>query len=126
MVRELWRSTDGGGGGVVWRGCFSTPILYSRGGRADLILRMGVAGDEGGMNVSLLCFGCRGLRISDGWESTRTSAVEASAREVRCLDGGEVASHPRLPARAASGDLPNRDDKEGIDVASVHVERRIC
>jgi hypothetical protein len=35
------------GGGVVWRGCLSPTILYSRGGPATLILGMGAA-DGGG------------------------------------------------------------------------------
>jgi hypothetical protein len=35
------------GVGVVWRGRFSAPILYSRGGVAVMILRMGAAGGEG-------------------------------------------------------------------------------
>jgi hypothetical protein len=90
------------GGGAMWIGRFSAPILYSRGGCAVLILRMGAA-DGGGMNVTLMFFGYRHLRISDGWESTQTSTIEASAGEVRSLDGGEVATHTWLPA-AASGD----------------------
>jgi hypothetical protein len=56
----------------------------------------------GGMNVALLFFGCRRLKSSNGWESTCTSLVEASAGEVLVdasagevgsLDGGEAASH---------------------------------
>jgi hypothetical protein len=71
---------------------------------------MGASG-SGGMNVALLFFGCRCLRIIDRWESTPTLRVEASTGEVRSLDGREVVTHLRLPV-AASGDLGNGDDEE--------------
>jgi hypothetical protein len=76
----------------VWRGHFSAPILYSRGGHTTIILRMGEV-DDGGMNIALLFFGCRRLRISNGWESTQTSLVDTSVGEARSLDSEEVASH---------------------------------
>jgi hypothetical protein len=57
-----------------------------------MILRMG-APDSGGMNVALLFFACRHLRISNRWESTWTSLVDASAREARSLDGREATIH---------------------------------